>query len=54
MRFVGLRLIWPEAVMLWQRGKAYSQDLRQRILAAADDGARVGQIAGCYTNRRGA
>jgi transposase len=31
--------------MLWKRGKAYSQDLRSRVLAAADDGARVGQIA---------
>ncbi len=31
--------------MLWQRGKAYSQDLRARVLAAADDGLRVGQIA---------
>ena len=31
--------------MLWQRGKAYSQDLRERVLAAADDGARVGRIA---------
>jgi transposase len=31
--------------MLWQRGKAYSQDLRARVLAAADDGEPVGQIA---------
>ena len=31
--------------MLWQRGKSYSQDLRARVLAAADEGARVGQIA---------
>jgi transposase len=31
--------------MLWQRGKAYSQDLRDRVLAAADEGERVGQIA---------
>ena len=31
--------------MLWQRGKAYSQDLRERVLAAADDGERVGRIA---------
>lgn len=34
--------------MLWQRGKAYSQDLRERILASADDGLRVGQIADLY------
>jgi transposase len=31
--------------MLWQRGKAYSQDLRARVLAAADDGLPVGRIA---------
>lgn len=31
--------------MLWQRGKAYSQDLRERVFAAADDGQLVGQIA---------
>jgi transposase len=31
--------------MLWRRGKAYSQDLRARVLVAADEGQRVGQIA---------
>jgi transposase len=31
--------------MLWRRGKAYSQDLRERVLARADNGDRVGQIA---------
>ena len=31
--------------MLWKRGKAYSQDLRERVLAEADDGAEVGEIA---------
>jgi transposase len=31
--------------MLWQRGKAYSQDLRERVFAAADDGEPVGRIA---------
>ncbi len=31
--------------MLHQRGKAYSQDLRERVFAAADSGMRVGQIA---------
>jgi transposase len=35
----------PEEEMLWQRGKAYSQDLRERVLAAADDGEAVGRIA---------
>ena len=31
--------------MLWYRGKAYSQDLRERVFAAADNGEPVGQIA---------
>jgi transposase len=31
--------------MLWQRGRAYSQDLRGRVLAAADEGLPVGRIA---------
>jgi hypothetical protein len=31
--------------MLWQREKLYSQDLRKRVFAAADDGEPVGQIA---------
>jgi transposase len=31
--------------MLWRRGKAYSQDLRERVLAAADDGGSVCEIA---------
>jgi hypothetical protein len=31
--------------MLWRQGKAYSQGLRERVLADAADGARVGQIA---------
>ena len=31
--------------MLHQRGKAYSQDLRERVFAASDGGMRVGQIA---------
>jgi transposase len=34
--------------MLWQRGKAYSQDLRERVLAAADDGLAVGRIAALF------
>jgi transposase len=42
---MGLRLHGPEEEMLWQRGKAYSQDLRGRVLAAADDGEPVGRIA---------
>jgi hypothetical protein len=31
--------------MLWEQGKAYSQDLRERVFAAADDGEPVGRIA---------
>ena len=31
--------------MLWQQGKAYSQDLRERVFADADDGGRDVQIA---------
>jgi transposase len=31
--------------MLWRRGKSYAQDLRNRVLAAADDGEPVGRIA---------
>lgn len=31
--------------MVWRRGKSYSQDLRERVLAAADDGEPVGRIA---------
>jgi transposase len=31
--------------MLYQRGKAYSQDLRERVLAGSDDGERVGEVA---------
>jgi hypothetical protein len=31
--------------MLWEQGKAYSQDSRERVFAAADDGEPVGPIA---------
>lgn len=31
--------------MLWKRGKAYSQDLRERVLASGDAGQPVGRIA---------
>ena len=31
--------------MLWQRGKAYSQDVRDRVFAAAAGGMPVGRIA---------
>jgi transposase len=31
--------------MLFQRGKAYSQDLRERVFAASDEGDTVGRIA---------
>jgi transposase len=32
--------------MLCQSGKPYSQDLRERVFAASDEGDRVGEIAG--------
>jgi transposase len=35
----------PEAGMLWQRGRAYAQDLRERVFAAAESGLPVGRIA---------
>jgi transposase len=31
--------------MFWRRGKAYGQDLRDRVFAAADVGTPVGEIA---------
>ncbi|HUB44455.1 MAG TPA: hypothetical protein VMB73_05675 [Acetobacteraceae bacterium] len=31
--------------MLWRRGKAYGQDLRERVFAASDSGTPVGEIA---------
>jgi transposase len=31
--------------MGWRRGRAYSQDIRDRVFAAADDGEPVGRIA---------
>ena len=31
--------------MLYQRGVAYSQDRRERVFAASDDGDRVGEVA---------
>ncbi len=31
--------------MIWSRGKAYSQDLRERVFALSDGGSAVGQIA---------
>lgn len=31
--------------MLWERGKAYGQDLRERVFAASDAGTPVGMIA---------
>lgn len=32
--------------MLYQRGKAYSQDLRERVFVVSDQGGRVGEVAG--------
>jgi transposase len=41
---MGLRHCKPEIGMLWERGKAYSQDLRERVFTAWDAGLRVGEI----------
>ena len=35
----------PGSVMSWSRGKAYSQDLRERVFALADNGCSVGRVA---------
>jgi transposase len=34
--------------MSWHRGKAYAQDLRERVLAAVDDGLAVTRIAALF------
>ncbi len=31
--------------MAWRRGKAYSQDLRERVFALSDSGCSVGSVA---------
>jgi transposase len=31
--------------MIWQRGRAYAQDVRERVFAASDAGMSVGRIA---------
>jgi transposase len=31
--------------VLYQQGKAYSQDLRERVFVASDEGEQVGEIA---------
>jgi transposase len=38
-------VIEPEAAMSWRSGQAYSQDLRDRVLAAVDGGLRVREAA---------
>ena len=35
----------PEAMMGWCRGRAYSQDLRDRVLAGVADGFSVRDVA---------
>ena len=37
--------------MSWRRGKAYAQDLRERVLAAVDDGLAVAKIAALFKVR---
>ncbi len=34
--------------MLYERGKAYSQDLHERVFAASDDGEQVGEVNAEY------
>jgi hypothetical protein len=34
-----------EALMTWRTGQAYSQDLRDRVLAAVDGGLRMREVA---------
>ena len=38
--------------MLYQRGRAYSQDLRERVFAASDDGERVGEVSELLRGKR--
>jgi transposase len=38
-------VIEPEAWIVWRSGQAYSQDLRDRVLAAVDGGLRVREAA---------
>jgi hypothetical protein len=37
--------------MLYQRGKAYSQDLRERVFAASDDSERAGGVSVSYVSK---
>lgn len=37
-----------EAAMVWRSGQSYSQDLRDRVIAAVDDGMAVRDAAGIF------
>jgi transposase len=41
-------LAWAEVAKMWRRGQAYSQDLRDRVLAAVDGGAAAGEVAALF------
>jgi transposase len=43
-----LPVIGPEASMGWRSGQAYSQDLRDRVLAAVDGGMRVREAGSLF------
>jgi transposase len=43
------RLIVPEAVMEWRRGRAYGQDLRDKMFAAIDRGIEPVEVAETFT-----
>src|SRR3712207_9565027 len=38
-------VLWPEGAMAWRSGLPFSQDLRERVLAVADGGLRVREVA---------
>ena len=47
VRFLSLRLSEPEDIMLWQRGKPYSQDLRNGFLPRPMTARRWGGLRRC-------
>lgn len=44
IRSPGTDMLW-EAMLAWQRGQSYSQDLRDRVLAAVDGGVGAYRVA---------
>jgi transposase len=45
---MGLRFGEPEGMMAWRRGKAYAQDLRERVLVSLDAGMAAAGIAALF------